>query len=143
MSALPPIATAKADIRILRHGSGAAHSHAKREAQIECARIITELKTGTFQEPSKLALADFVEQWLDYMKSQVSPATHERYVEIARKNIIPLLGQERLSKLSAVQITQAYTKALEWWSPEWKGRPFPAYRASHAPNSKAGTHESS
>jgi hypothetical protein len=33
------------------------------------------------------------------MKSQVSPRSHERYAEIARKNIVPLLGQAKVLKL--------------------------------------------
>lgn len=84
----------------------------KKNAQIQCARIITELKRGTLQEPEKTTLADFFERWLAHMKSQVSPRTHERYVEIARKNIVPMLGQAKISRLNALQISQAYTKAL-------------------------------
>ena len=93
----------------------------KREAQIECARIITELKSGTFQEPTKTTLAEFLERWLNHMKAQVSPRTHERYVEIARKNVVPLLGQEKVSKLNAVQVSQAYAKALESGRRDGKG----------------------
>jgi integrase len=93
----------------------------KRQAQIECARIITELKGDTFQEPSKITLAEFLERWLDHMKSQVSPNSHERYAEIARKNIAPLLGQAKVSKLHALQISQAYAKALESGRRDGKG----------------------
>jgi integrase len=93
----------------------------KRQAQIECARIITELKGDTFLEPSKITLAEFLERWLDHMKSQISPRSHERYAEIVRKNIVPLLGQAKVSKLRAVQIAQAYAKALESGRRDGKG----------------------
>ena len=93
----------------------------KRQAQIECARIITELKGDTFLEPSKISLSEFLERWLDYMKSQVSPRSHERYAEIARKNIVPLLGQAKVLKLNALQISQAYAKALESGRRDGKG----------------------
>jgi integrase len=109
----------------------------KRKAQIECAGIITELERGTFQDPSKVILAEFfdacevevsegakkkkVSGWLDYMKSQVSPRTHERYVELARKNIVPLLGQVKLSKLNAMQISGAYSAALASGRRDGKG----------------------
>jgi len=93
----------------------------KREAQIECARIITELKSGTFQDPSKITMAEFFDQWLDHIKSQVSPKTHERYGEIARKNIVPLLGQVRVSKLTGIQISAAYAKALQSGRCDGKG----------------------
>jgi integrase len=93
----------------------------KRQAQIECARIITELQNDTFQEPSKLTLAEFFDRWLEHMKTQVSPRTHERYSEIVNKNIVPLLGQAKVSKLSAVQIAQAYATALESGRRDGKG----------------------
>ena len=64
----------------------------KREAQIESARLISAVQTGTYLEPSKTTLAAYLDQWLDHIKSQVSPRSHERYCELARKNITPLLG---------------------------------------------------
>jgi integrase len=55
------------------------------------------------------------------MKSQVSPRSHERYAEIARKNIVPLLGQAKVLKLNAIQISEAYAKALESGRRDGKG----------------------
>jgi integrase len=54
----------------------------------------------------------FFEHWLQHMKSQVAPRTHERYGEIARKNLIPLLGSIRLTQLKPPQISSAYATAL-------------------------------
>ena len=90
------------------------HSFAgtKREAQIECARLISEINGGTYLEPTKTTLAQFFDQWLANVKGNVSPRTHERYEEIAKKNLIPLLGAITLTKLRPVQISAAYTKAL-------------------------------
>jgi integrase len=84
----------------------------KRAAQIECARLISEMKSGNYMEPSKTTLAQFLDRWLDDIRSRVSPRTHERYVEIARKNIAPLLGAVFLTKLQPPQISAAYSKAL-------------------------------
>jgi integrase len=84
----------------------------KRQAQIECARLISEMSGGTYLEPTKTTLAQFLEQWLANIKGNVSPRTHERYEEIAKKNLIPLLGAIPLTKLQPMQISTAYTKAL-------------------------------
>jgi integrase len=84
----------------------------KREAQIECARLISELNGGTYMEPSKTTMAQYLDRWLGHIKSQVSPRSHERYSEIARKNLAPLIGGVVLSKLQPAQISQAYTQAL-------------------------------
>jgi len=84
----------------------------KRQAQIECARLIAELQNGTAVEPSRMTVADFFERWIEHMRGQVSPRSHERYAEIARKNLAPLLGALTLTKLQPAHISQAYAKAL-------------------------------
>src|ERR1700756_616682 len=44
----------------------------KREAQAECARLVTELKTGNYLEPSKTCVAQYLEHWLVDIKPRVS-----------------------------------------------------------------------
>jgi integrase len=46
------------------------------------------------------------------MQGQCSPRTRERYSELCRKNLAPLLGGLTLSKLQPAAISQAYAKAL-------------------------------
>src|SRR4029453_9311880 len=84
----------------------------KREAPRECARLISELDKGTHVEPSRMTVAAFLERWIEHMQGQVSPRSHERYAEIARKNLVPLLGGLVLTKLRPEQISQAYATAL-------------------------------
>jgi integrase len=84
----------------------------KREAQRECARLISELDKGTAVEPSRIRVAAFLERWIEHMAGQVSPRSHERYAEIARKNLVPLLGGLALTKLQPANISQVYAKAL-------------------------------
>ena len=84
----------------------------KREAQIECARLITEMKGGVYLTPSKTTVAQFLGRWLEHIKLNVSPRTHERYTEIATKNLSPLLGTVILTKLTPIQISAAYATAL-------------------------------
>ena len=99
------------------------HSFAgtKRQAQIECARLISEMKGGTYLEPSKTTFARFLEHWLDHVKSQISPRSHERYCEIVRKNIVPALGSVLLNKLRPAQISAVYSKALASGRRDGKG----------------------
>jgi integrase len=84
----------------------------KRGAQIECSRLITAVAGGTYVEPSKTTLEQFLERWLDHIKSQISPKSFERYAGIVRQNIKPLLGAVILNKLKPAQISEAYAKAL-------------------------------
>src|SRR4051812_8152942 len=61
----------------------------KRQAQDECARLITEMRGGVYLEPSKTTFGEYLERWLSHVQMQIAPRTHERYCEIARKNIAP------------------------------------------------------
>jgi hypothetical protein len=58
---------------------------------------------------------------MEHIKSQVSPRTHERYGEIVRKNLNPLLGAVVLTKLRPMQISDAYAKALSGGRRDGKG----------------------
>jgi integrase len=89
------------------------HSFAgtKRQAQDECTRLLRELQTGSYVEPSKETLAVFLDRWLAFVNPNVSPRTYEGYEEYVRKNIVPLLGGKLLRKLQPIDISQAYAAA--------------------------------
>jgi integrase len=85
----------------------------KRQAQTECARLIAAMKDGTYIEPSKITVAQFLDRWLDHIKSQVTPKSHERYTGLVKKNIVPAIGALLLAKLRPVNISEAYSAALK------------------------------
>ena len=84
----------------------------KRQAQIECARLIAEIRNGTAIEPNKLTVAAFLDEWLDQVKPTVAPRTHERYAEIVRAYLAPALGTTLLGKLQPMAISTAFAAAL-------------------------------
>jgi hypothetical protein len=84
----------------------------KKQAQDERTRLLAELNSGSYVEPSKATFAQFLDRWLDDVRSRVTPKTHERYAQICQKNIGPLLGAITLGKLKSEQISEAYAKAL-------------------------------
>lgn len=96
-------------------------SGTKRQAQVECARLISAMKGGTYLEPDRTTVATFVDRWLDHVKAHVSPRSHERYTEIARKNLAPLIGGVVLNKLRPAQISEAYAAALASGRRDGKG----------------------
>jgi integrase len=84
----------------------------KREAQVKKAELIAALSQGTQVDSTRMTVAAFLDRWLEHMQGQVSPRSLERYAELARKNLAPLLGGVGLAKLQPAQISQAYAKAL-------------------------------
>ena len=93
----------------------------KRQAQDECARLISELNGGLYIEPTKITVGQFLDRWLEHVKPLVSPRTHERYGELVTKNLKPLLGAVVLTKLRPMQISEAYAKALSSGHRKGKG----------------------
>lgn len=84
------------------------------DAERELRRLLTSLDQGTFVEPNKLVVGEYLEQWLkNYAKSSVSGKTFERYADIVRSHLIPAFGSIPLLKLQPLHIQGYYTKALE------------------------------
>ncbi|MDG3578355.1 site-specific integrase [Rhizobium sp. YJ-22] len=93
----------------------------KRQAQVECARLIAELDGGSYVEPAKTTVREYFEHWLKHEKANVSPKTHQRYEELLLKNVAPILGSVTLNKLSAARIDATWGQLLESGKRNGKG----------------------
>ena len=110
----------------------------KRAAQIECARLISELQGGGYIEPAKVTLAQFLERWLSHIKSQVSPRSHERYAEIIHTHIVPLRGAaHQVASGSGIRILQ---QGAGQRAQGREGRTLATHGSPHPPDSKAGAY---
>ena len=78
----------------------------KRQAQAECARLITGLKVGSYIEPSKLTVAQHLKNRLEQWESSkaISAKTAERYGQLIDNQIVPYLGSHTVQKLKAIDI---------------------------------------
>jgi integrase len=93
----------------------------RRQAQVRCAELISELQKGTQVDSGRIRVAAFFDRWLEHMQGQVSSRSLERYTELAQKNLAPLLGALTLSKVQPAHISQAYAKALTSGRRDGKG----------------------
>ena len=84
----------------------------KREAQIECARLLTEIKNGTSVDATRMTVAAYLEHWLAHKQMRVSPRSHENYAEVIRQ-LNPLIGTILVAKLKPAEVAGAYSRALE------------------------------
>jgi len=83
---------------VLFHGT-------KREAQAELNRLLTRRYEGTYVDPPKMSVAEYLEHWLTVdIDRRVAAKTAARHRGIVRHNIIPRIGQVPLRKLTAVHI---------------------------------------
>lgn len=65
-------------------------------------------QTGTYSEPSKMALAAYLrEEWLPTLL-ELKPTTRQGYSNLVESYIVPTLGEVRLCDLTAGRITRLY-----------------------------------
>jgi integrase len=83
----------------------------KREAQIECANLISAMSQGAYVEPKKISVGDFVRARVDQWESagNISARTAERYRYSVEKQIVPHIGNKTLQKLRTIDIEQWHT----------------------------------
>jgi integrase len=95
----------------------------KREAQAECARLITAMTEGAYVEASKLTvgayLIDRLAQWETGKK--ISHKTAERYRELINDQIVPHLGSKHLQKLKAIDIESWHNTLIATGRKDGKG----------------------
>jgi hypothetical protein len=83
----------------------------KREAQIECAKLIAAVGNGDYVEPSKATVADFVRTRIDQWEAagEISVRTAERQRVLLMYQIAPHLGSKVLRKLRPLDIEAWHT----------------------------------
>ncbi len=77
-------------------------------AQGELTKVLKSLSDGTYVEPSKQTLSEFLDRWLNTVEGNLAPKTFERYKQLVDLNINPRLGAIRLMELQPLQIAEFY-----------------------------------
>lgn len=84
----------------------------KRDAQRELTRLLNELHTGSYVEPTKFTVAQYLDKWLaESAKPKVGGTTYDVYFIIVEKHLKPALGHLGLSKLQPLHIQSYLTEA--------------------------------
>jgi integrase len=109
------------------------------DAQKELTRLLTAADAGTFVEPSKVTVAEYLRTWLGQPVASgvapppptgLTPKTAERYRELAEGQIIPHLGNISLQKLRPANVAKWHEELLKTGSR--KGGPLAARTVGHA-----------
>lgn len=94
----------------------------RKAAETEMVKLLRQLDTGTYLEPDRVTVGEYLQQWLsDYAKPKVAPRTYERYEEIVRLHLTPEFGHLKLAKLRPAHISSYYARALESGNKHTKG----------------------
>lgn len=97
----------------------------KRQAQSELTRLLASRDAGSYVDPTKMTVAEYLQHWLTAdVGRRVGKRTAARYRQIVEKNIIPRLGHIPLRKLTAAHIEgfEADLQREGWVKAKAKGR---------------------
>lgn len=86
----------------------------KREAEVLCNRKIAAIASGGFAEADAdhITVASYLARWLEANASTVRPGTQQRYEDIARLHLNPIIGRIRLAKLTPLDVQRLYQDRL-------------------------------
>lgn len=83
----------------------------KREAQRECARLIAEIASGGYVEPSKQTFRQYFEEWLrDWAPTKVGPRSIESYGHWGQ-HLLDAFGAMPIQRIRGGDLNRAYREA--------------------------------
>ena len=86
----------------------------RKDVQEKLKVALREQQQGTLVTAPQQKLEDFLKQWLeDTQMHSIRPRSFERYEEIVRLHIVPVLGRIQLQKLTPQQVQSFYTKKIK------------------------------
>lgn len=85
----------------------------KKQAELALAKLIQAVETGIDFDAEKLSVADYITRWLASTEKRVRPKTIERYSELMRLHVVPVIGPIPLLKLKPLHVEKIYERAFE------------------------------
>jgi integrase len=82
------------------------------DARRELRRLIKSADDGQHVAPDKTTIGDYLRGWLD-ADAGISPKTRERYRQLAKRQIVPLLGSVAVQKLRPAQVSDWHSALLK------------------------------
>jgi integrase len=74
----------------------------RKDAEAELARLLNDAHRGVLVGPTKVTVGDWLRQWLDDAKPDLSGGTIQNYTDKIERQIIPILGKIELQRLKPV-----------------------------------------
>jgi integrase len=92
------------------------------DARKELRALIRSGDTGTHVEPDKITLGQWIDRWISAgapgrSQKRAGRRTVERYSELMRCHVVPVLGERRLQQIQATEIDGLYVGLAEKLKP--------------------------
>ena len=83
------------------------------ECRIWLQQTTRQVDQGLSYTTAKVTLEQYLEEWLNIHRSTLTPKTGDRYWQIARDYILPILGKYKLKDLSLARVERCYQTLQE------------------------------
>ncbi len=86
----------------------------KREVEALATQMLASIQNGGFSEADakRLTVGQYLTRWLASLDGTVRPSTQERYTDVMRRHVAPIVGRVQLSKLSSLDVQNLYANRL-------------------------------
>ena len=86
----------------------------RKEAERARTEILSRLDRGTYVEPTRRMLGEFLDQeWLPAIQARIRPSTWDSYARNLRLHVLPALGAEHLQSITPARLNRFYAELLE------------------------------
>jgi len=80
----------------------------RKEVAAKLTQALTSIQNGTYTEPNKVTLQQWLHKWMGVFQEDISPNFYARRKDLIRLHINPALGKALLTKLKPSDIQQFY-----------------------------------
>jgi integrase len=94
---------------VAQHQGVYRYSKGKDKAEEKLRELLSKADAS---KPENITVSTLLDQWFEYQKQNIKPATAKRYREVIKIYIKPALGHIKLKSLTAYAVQQQYSKWL-------------------------------
>lgn len=85
----------------------------RREAEVERAKLVNSLHSGSYIAPDRLTFEQWVsESWLPMIRTRIKPSTYDSYRSNMQTHVLPAIGARGLQQLTAPMLNALYADLL-------------------------------
>ena len=93
----------------------------RREAEAALTEALERVRTGTWADPGRQTVGEYLEDWLTAVRPSLRSSTATSYEHTLRKWVIPRIGHLRLGALSSAKLSALYGELLRSGRHDGKG----------------------
>ena len=86
----------------------------KKDAQRYLTAVLRERDLGTFAEPTRMTLDEYLDKWLEAaVKPRVQTRTYDDYEAILKRYVREPLGLKKLHQITSIEIQNLYSSMMQ------------------------------